>query len=266
MNSMQTDSLRTLPTAATFGLWLVGVCLWWTPSSAEDTVTWLKVTPEQLIQHAVSIRGPFTTAREPVKLVGPEAILSTASKGIDSFIFTSYAIVNPARTLPQGVNVLLPAGDATMRVEVGPIEFLLLPAQQLTDGQPEPSQEPTAYEVRPVLNPAALIPLASLRPAAARSKLLAASHLCLPAEYFHHFEHTKIENAGRGLVLFFSTESTESTEMRTATSTKTTERLSRKKVSIVDDFGTNQLQTQSVTRVGVWVRIQILAVSRPESQ
>ena len=260
---MQTDSLRTLPTAATFGLWLVGVCLWWTPSSAEDTVTWLKVTPEQLIQHAVSIRGPFTTAREPVKLVGPEAILSTASKGIDSFIFTSYAIVNPARTLPQGVNVLLPADDATMRVEVGPIEFLLLPAQQLTDGQPEPSQEPTAYEVRPVLNPAALIPLASLRPAAARSKLLAASHLCLPAEYFHHFEHTKIENAGRGLVLFFSNEST---EMRTATITKTPEESASKKVSIVDDFGTNQLQTQSVTRVGVWVRIQILAVSRPESQ
>ena len=265
MNSMQTDSLRTRPTAATLGLWLVGVCLWWTPSSAEDTVTWLKVTPEQLIQHAVSIRGPFTTAREPVKLVGPEAILSTASKGIDSFIFTSYAIVNPARTLPQGVNVLLPADDATMRAEVGPIEFLLLPAQQLTDGQPEPSQEPTAYEVRPVLNPAALIPLASLRPAAARSKLLAASHLCLPAEYFHHFEHTKIENAGRGLVLF-STESTESTEMRTATSTKTPEESARKKMSIVDDFGTNQLQIQSVTRVGVWVRIQILAVSRPESQ
>ena len=260
---MQTDSLRTLPTAATFGLWLVGVCLWWTPSSAEDTVTWLKVTPEQLIQHAVSIRGPFTTAREPVKLVGPEAILSTASKGIDSFIFTSYAIVNPARTLPQGVNVLLPADDATMRVEVGPIEFLLLPAQQLTDGQPEPSQEPTAYEVRPVLNPAALNPLAALTPAAARSKLLAASHLCLPAEYFHHFEHTKIENAGRGLVLFFSNEST---EMRTATITKTPEESASKKVSIVDDFGTNQLQTQSVTRVGVWVRIQILAVSRPESQ
>ena len=260
---MQTDSLRTLPTAATFGLWLVGVCLWWTPSSAEDTVTWLKVTPEQLIQHAVSIRGPFTTAREPVKLVGPKAILSTASKGIDSFIFTSYAIVNPARTLPQGVNVLLPADDATIRVEVGPIEFLLLPAQQLTDGQPEPPQEPTAYEVRPVLNPAALNPLASLRPAAARSKLLAASHLCLPAEYFHHFEHTKIENAGRGLVLFFSNEST---EMRTATITKTPEESASKKVSIVDDFGTNQLQTQSVTRVGVWVRIQILAVSRPESQ
>ena len=171
--------------------------------------------------------------------------------------------MNPARTLPQGVNVLLPADDATMRVEVGPIEFLLLPAQQLTDGQPEPSQEPTAYEVRPVLNPAALNPLASLRPAAARSKLLAASHLCLPAEYFHHFEHTKIENAGRGLVLFFSTEST---EMRTATITKTPEESASKKVSIVDDFGTNQLQTQSVTRVGVWVRIQILAVSRPESQ
>ena len=260
---MQTDSLRTRPTAATLGLWLVGVCLWCTPSSAEDTVTWLKVTPEQLIQHAVSIRGPFTTAREPVKLVGPEAILSTASKGIDSFIFTSYAIVNPARTLPQGVNVLLPADDATMRVEVGPIEFLLLPAQQLTDGQPEPSQEPTAYEVRPVLNPAALNPLAALTPAAARSKLLAASHLCLPAEYFHHFEHTKIENAGRGLVLFFSNEST---EMRTATITKTPEESASKKVSIVDDFGTNQLQTQSVTRVGVWVRIQILAVSRPESQ
>lgn len=262
MNSMQTDSLRTLPTAATFGLCLMGVCVWCTPSSAEDTVTWLKVTPEQLIQHAVSIRGPFTTAREPVKLVGPEAILSTASKGIDSFIFTSYAIVNPARTLPQGVNVLLPADDATMRVEVGPIEFLLLPAQQLTDGQPEPPQEPTAYEVRPVLNPAALNPLAALTPAAARHKLLAASHLCLPAEYFHHFEHTKIENAGRGMVLF----STESTEIRTATSTKTPERSVRKKVSIVDDFGTNQLQTQSVTRVGVWVGIQILAVSRPESQ
>ena len=262
---MQTDSLRTRPTAATLGLWLVGVCLWCTPSSAEDTVTWLKVTPEQLIQHAVSIRGPFTTARKSVKLVGPEAILSTASKGIDSFIFTSYAIVNPARTLPQGVNVLLPADDATIRVEVGPIEFLLLPAQQLTDGQPEPSQEPTAYEVRPVLNPAALIPLAALTPAAARYKLLAASHLCLPAEYFHHFEHTKIENAGRGLVLF-STESTESTEMRTATSTKTPEESARKKMSIVDDFGTNQLQIQSVTRVGVWVRIQILAVSRPESQ
>ncbi|PHY01175.1 MAG: hypothetical protein CK530_10080 [Planctomycetaceae bacterium] len=259
---MQTDSLRTLPTAATLGLWLVGVCVWCTLSSAEDTVTWLKVTPEQLIQHAVSIRGPFTTAQEPVKLVGPEAILSTASKGIDSFIFTSYAIVNPARTLPQGVNVLLPADDATMRVEVGPIEFLLLPAQQLTDGQPEPPREPTAYEVRPVLNPAALNPLAALTPAAARLKLLAASHLCLPAEYFHHFEHTKIENAGRGLVLF----STESTEMRTATSTKTPERSACKKVSIVDDFGTNQLLTQSVTRVGVWVRIQILAVSRPESQ
>jgi len=260
---MQTDSFRTLPTAATFGLCLMGVCVWCTPSSAEDTVKWLKVMPEQLIQHAVSIRGPFTTAREPVKLVGPEAILSTASKGIDSFIFTSYAIVNPARTLSQGVNVLLPADDATMRVEVGPIEFLLLPAQQLTDGQPEPPQEPTTYEVRPVLNPAALNPLAALTPAAARHKLLAASHLCLPAEYFHHFEHTKIENAGRGLVLFFSTEST---EMRTATSTKTTERLSRKKVSIVDDFGTNQLLTQSVTRVGVWVRIQLLAVSRPKRQ
>ncbi len=262
---MQTDSLRTLSTAATFGLWLVGLCVWYTPSSAEDTVTWLKVTPEQLIQHAVSIRGPFTTVREPVKLVGPEAILSTASKGIDSFIFTSYAIVNPARTLPQGVNVLLPADDATMRVEVGPIEFLLLPAQQLADGQPEPPQEPTAYEVRPVLNPAALNPLAALTPATARHKLLAASHLCLPAEYFHHFEHTKIENAGRGLVLF-STESTKSTEIRTATITKTPEESARKKVSIVDDFGTNQLQTQSVTRVGVWVRIQILAVSRPESQ
>ncbi len=68
------------------------------------------------------------------------------------------------------------------------------------------------------------------------------------------------------MVLFFSTESTESTEMRTATSTQTPERSVRKKVSIVDDFGTNQLQTQSVTRVGVWVGIQILAVNRPESQ
>lgn len=230
----------------TLCLWPAGLLACCRLSSAADVVTWLEVTPDHPIHHGVSIRGPFDGSRESLKLIGPAAIVTAAVKADDSLFLTAYSIATPAPSEPQTVGVGGAGDEPLVDVTVGQREYLLLPAQRLTDGQPQPIAEPTVFEARALLNARVPESVTAIARAAANNQTLGpASHLCLPAEYFHHFERTTVREAGRGLLLFSVAGDSSSAA-----------------VSSIDDFGTSRLIPGKITRIGVWVRVETPA-TRP---
>ncbi len=184
----------------------------------EGSATWLDVTPQRPVDHAVMVRGPFQEAHEKLTVTGPVGLVTIGPDAGSAF--TAYRIERPVDAEARVVN----AGEPGRPVRIGPAEFVLVPAKRLDDGPPPAGDRPGAFEVRAILEPDAIDAAACAgRPA----------FICLPVDYRHHFERVEVADPGRGLVLGPARPANHGAA-----------------ISIVDDFGTNRLTPGRTMRSG----------------
>jgi len=208
-------------------------CLWLgvviastaTIGHGDDGTTWLNVVADTPVEHAVMIRGPFADSHEKVTLTGPVGFVASGRDGGFAAYGATAAPDRSARTARVGA--------AGVEVRLGPVEFVLVPARRLVEGAPARDAGRGVYEVRPILEgPAAIdgVPAAAGRP----------THLCLPADYRHHFDRVPVEAADRGLVVCIAAAGGD----RPAP------------VQIADDFGLNTLRPGLTARAGAWIDVR----------
>ena len=191
----------------------------------DDGPTWLDVVAETPVDHDVMIRGPFADAHEKVTLTGPVGFVAG---GLDGGFAAYGATAAPDRDVRTAR-----IGAADTEVRLGPVAFLLVPARRLVEGAPARDAGRGVYEVRPILDaPVAIdgVPAAAGRP----------THLCLPADYRHHFDRVPVDAADRGLVVCAAAASGD----RPAP------------VQIADDFGLNTLRPAPTARAGAWIDVR----------
>jgi len=194
----------------------------------DDGPTWLDVVADNSVDHAVMIRGPFADMHEKVTLTGPVGFVAD---GIDGG-FAAYGVADSADRDERTARL----GADRAEVRLGPVEFLVVPAKRLVEGAPARAAGRGVYEVRPILDaPDAIagVPAAAGRP----------THLCLPADYRHHFDRVPVEAADRGLVVCAS----QAIEKRPPA------------VRIADDFGLNRLVPVGTRRAGGWIGVDTAA-------
>jgi hypothetical protein len=194
----------------------------------DDGVAWLDVVADSPVEHAVMIRGPFADAHERVTLSGPVGFVAN---GVDGG-FAAYRVAGSADRVEHTARL----NAARVQVRLGPVEFLVVPAKRLVEGAPARAAGRGVYEVRPILD--APDAIAALPATAGRP-----THLCLPADYRHHFDRVPVEAAGRGLVVGAS----QAIEPRPPP------------VRIADDFGLNRLVPAGTRRAGGWIDVDTAA-------
>lgn len=189
----------------------------------DGPATWLDVTPERPVDHAVMVRGPFQDAHDKVTVTGPVALVTIGPDAGSSF--TAYRVARPTDAEARVVGV----GDPNRPVRVGPAEFVLVPAKRLDDGPPVAGCPPAAYEVRAILEPDTIeTPACAGRPAL----------VCLPVDYRHHFERVPVADPGRGLLLGPAGPANPAAA-----------------IAVVDDFGTNRLTSGRTARSGEGIAV-----------
>lgn len=194
---------------------------------AADAWTWLDVAAEDPIDHAVMVRGPFDDAHRKLRLAGPVAM--TAADGDAGPCFTVYAVSARGDEPPWMARV----GTRQTPLALGPPAFLLVPARRLRDREQATEPPRGVYEIRPVLDPPAILdggpetagPLA---------------YLGLPVDYRHHFERVTVTDADRGLAIYSARDLQPGPAMGAA----------------ADDFGIARLTARGTGRVAVWLPIE----------
>lgn len=201
---------------------------------AADSWTWLDVAAAAPIDHAVMVRGPFDDAHRKMRLTGPVAV--TTSDEVGGPCYTVYAATSREDERQQTAQV---GGGEPLRL--GPPAFLLLPARRVRDGEQATEPPRGVYEVRPLLDPRAVLD-------GGPQTMGPAAHLCLPVDYRHHFEHVPVEAADRGLVIF----ATQDLPPRPVPAT------------VADDFGIARLTARGTGRTAVWLPVRsVRDVGRP---
>lgn len=199
---------------------------------AADAWTWLDVAAEEPIDHAVMVCGPFDDAHRKVQLAGPVAVAT--SDGDEGPCFTVYAVTTRGAESPRRVRV----GTHQTLLAVGPPKFLLVPARRLRNGEQATEPPSGVYEIRPVLEPPAMLdggPETAGPPA----------YLGLPVDYRHHFERIKVADADRGLVISSASDLAPGLQM----------------AAVADDFGIARVAARGTGRVAVWLPVEAVRTS-----
>ena len=199
---------------------------------AADAWTWRDVAVEEPIDHAVMVCGPFDDAHRKVRLAGPVAVAT--SDGDAGPCFTVYAVTTRGDEFPRRVRV----GTHQTPLAVGPPEFLLVPARRLQNGEQATEPPSGVYEIRPVLEPPAMLdggPENAGRPA----------YLGLPVDYRHHFERIEVADADRGLVISSARDLAPGLKMAAA----------------ADDFGIARVTARGTGRLAVWLPVEAVQTS-----
>lgn len=191
-----------------------------------DGMTWLDVAADAPIDHAVTIRGPFDDAHRKVQLAGPAGVAAAG----DGPCHAVYAVAAPNAAPEREAMV----GPAAVPVRLGSPAFLLVPARRLRAGGPASDAPAGVYEARPIIDPPDSIDGAPAgRP----------THLCMPVDYRHHFEHEPVANADRGLLVCAPREADRSD----------------RPIHAADDFGLHRLAAGGTQRDAAWIRVRVPA-------
>ena len=234
---------------------------------AADTWTWLDAAAAAPIDHAVTVRGSFDDGHRKMRLTGPVAVMTSDEVG--GPCFTVYAAISAEDERPQTADV---GGGEPLRL--GPPAFLLLPARRVRDGAQATEPPRGVYEVRPLLDPRAVLDDGP-------DTMGPAEYLGLPVDYRHHFEHVPVEAADRGLVAFAAHElpladcETSLPEQdatiadrenpwrfrRSAEWNKVMDDFSHGQpdpvpATVADDFGIARLTWRGTGRAAVWLRVR----------
>jgi hypothetical protein len=224
--------------------WLYATVVCCTIASAVEPLDFfevVKVNPSRVITHDVSLKGRFDNSVVQTDLTGPKFFSRAVGFGEETArerdaYFNWYEIRKPPRETQRFVPVRdsLQAGTVYM-VRIGAPSFLLSPARRLTSGPPAPvsdrlsyfkayrivSGEPINKEVK-LTNTLGPETRTAVRPAL----------LCVPAEQWHHAEHSPIKRAKHCLVVY---------ELQVCEHSAT--------ISTLDQFGLNELDVES----SVWL-------------
>lgn len=224
-------SIRRLRAAACIGM-LALAALGSEPSAA-DTWTWLDVAVDEPIDHAVMVRGPFDEAHRKTRLTGPVAVVT--ADGDAGPCFTVYAVTAQGDEPPRTTRV----GTRQTPLSLGQPAFLLVPARRLRDGEQATDPPRGVYEIRPVLDPPALL---DGGPHTARPP----AYLGLPVDYRHHFERVKVTDTDRGLVIFTARDLPNVPDLE----------------ATADDFGIARLTARGTDRMAVWLPVETGTIRR----
>jgi hypothetical protein len=203
----------------------------------------LKVSPANEVEHSVELQSKFDKSPADSALVGPEfyarsvGCLGRAAKKQSTYL-SWYRIQSPKQEPSRRITVLdLVRGSENMDLTVGTAEFFLSPTQQVESGPPDPV--PTGvdhYIAYKVLDPPDIKMSVEITNAEASSarELAKPLFVCVATEEWHHDEYFEASHPRACLVVYQL--NTAKTELR---------------VNTLDQFGLNQLQSQSSHWLGV---------------
>lgn len=192
-----------------------------------ESWTWRDVAAETPIDHAVMVRGPFDDAHRKVRLAGPVAV--TVSDEDAGPCFAVYTL-KAQRDEPQRTAQV---GGGGMHLRLGPPVFLLVPARRLRNGEPAAKPPRGVYEIRPVLDPPAVL---DAEPSAAGPP----AYIGLPVDYRHHYERVPAGAADHGLVVFAARDLPSGAAP----------------VAVADDFGIARLAARDTGRAATWLPVR----------
>lgn len=206
--------------------------------------------PEDPIRHDLKIKSVLDSASRKVLLKGPThhshagaAVRDAAKKEAR---FNWYAIAKPLPVSPREVTVSLEnGGKQTVKVSLGKAVRFLSAAKKLSEGKPPPAPDHLSHFVVYQIDrteggspPAALV--FSSGTSTIKVRPAKAVFLCLPAEEWHHGEHSPVHDAGFCFLVY------------------ETEVFGDKPgppIGTLDQFGLNSLQLSRAKLVGVPARI-----------
>jgi hypothetical protein len=221
----------------------VSVSIAWGTDEQRPSYEVATVTPSRLVKHDVDLRSRLDDGKVTTDLAGPRMF----SRGVEigegdarrgQTCMTWYEITNPASESTRTVSVRGGLqGRDLFQVRLGPAQYLVSPAQQLTSGRPSgESDRMNHFKAYRILDDhsvdSKLVFKDSLGPAARQA--LKITHLCVPAEEWHHDEHFPIRDADACLLVYHL----EPCDVET-------------KASIVDQFGLNELKVSSSAYLAV---------------
>lgn len=205
--------------------------------------------PDDPIRHDLKIKSVLDSASRKVSLEGPTHHSHASATARDAAKkearFNWYAIAKPLPGSPREVAVSLEnGGKQTVKVSLGKAVHFLSAAKKLSDGKPPPAPDHLSHFVAYRIDrteggsPAAVV--FSSGTSTIKVRPAKAVFLCLPAEEWHHGEHSPVHDAGFCFLVYETQVFGEKTGPPIGT---------------LDQFGLNSLQLSRSKLVGVPARI-----------
>ncbi len=179
-----------------------------TPIESMEVVT---VTPSNVIEHEVELKGKFDDEKTEIFLEGPQMFsqavgLPDKSVQNENIFFNWYKISRPAQKLNQIVSVTDPFREKNkIQLDIQDSAFLLSPSQKVSSGSPGEVPEGMgcfqAFEIRNGTGTRMSISL-SHAVGPQRRIMIKLAYICFPAEQWHHHEHFPVKNWEECLLVY----------------------------------------------------------------
>ena len=161
----------------------------------------VSVLPSNHVMHSIEIRDVADDERMFVQLRGPD-LTSPVTSDDEGFALSWYKISNPPDRSPTGHTISI--GDETLEVTVGAPAYVMMPAQVVADGAPDPIADSVGYfkafELDEASRSRLQIKLPSVSGVAGIDRAMP-THLAVPASYWHHDDHTPAADRSTALLL-----------------------------------------------------------------
>lgn len=203
----------------------------------------LKVSPANVVEHSLELQSKFDKSRTDTALVGPELFarsvgcLGRSAKKTSTYL-SWYRIESPKQEPNRRITVLdLVRGSENMDLSISTAEYFLSPTQQVESGPPD--AVPTGvdhYTAYKVINaPAVKLSVEITGAKGSESRQVEKPlFVCVATEEWHHDEYFATSHP-RACIVVYQLDASEA-EFR---------------VNTLDQFGLNQLQSQSSNWLGV---------------